>query len=893
MKISLTAVLLLTALLLNAQAPPILGDTIICQGGTLSLETQFISGATYTWTNENGDILSTVHTLNLPEIDFDQAGIYTLSAEHESWSTPTAEAEISVVPPPAAPEITHNAPVCAGENLQLFGENLPDATYRWLDPFGGVLATTQNAAVENISVEQAGIYTLEVLQYGCASPQSFIDIGVIPSESAPDLTGDTVICHGGNLQITAPVFADADYFWEGPNGFSSAETGQITLESVTENAGGIYTLIITANGCETPAGSIEIAVQNEVSGMWLDDLAVCAGESGEAAFQLTGTAPFEIFFTEGENGSIAEAAESSTGSVTIFPTEDTEYILQQVVDANNCVWEGEEILTVTVNENPVFDNFQDNLCNGTNSAYVVQFSVQNGTQPYTAEGLAGLLNGTEFVSANIPTGTPYEVRVTDANGCRTELFTGLNNCNCETSAGAIDLTPLRFCSNETAVVHQDIAPTLDADDVFYFVLHDNSDFFNSQILAESPAPFFDFTPDMNVGQTYYITAVAGTNDGNNRVNFTDLCADLSGTVPLLFSEQPPTPIISGDEVLCPGEFLEITTETYEANGEISFNWTTPNSTFTTINPTLFIESVGAENAGNYRVEIDINGCRSNLSEAFNIDIVEPAAGAITQADTTFCGTGSGDIRANLPPQTTGYWTSDNPVGFLNPRQNQTAVFDLPPGKTTLFWTLATEDCPAYSVDSFTVNTVLAAPAADDDYLMPADALFLEINPAENDPQPSESTTITLIDLPQNLTAEALGENVFELKRPLCFDGEMRFNYTACGTSEVCPMLCDTATVTLTVATAPGHAYLHIPDGITANDDGLNDYWVMEGIEKYPQNELTIISQTGQIVFSARPYLNDWNGKYRGKRLPEGAYYFVLQTDVSTKETVKGRVYLFR
>ncbi len=894
MKITVTIALLLTTLLLRAQSPAILGDTIICQGNTLSLETQFLLDAAYTWTDETGAILSTVHTLNLPDFNFDQAGFYALEVNHPSYPDPTTETEILVVPPPAAPEISHNGPVCAGNTLQLFGEALPDATYRWLDPFGGVLATTQNAEVENIIVEQAGIYTLEVTQYGCTSPQNFADIGVISEENAPVLTADTVVCPGAALQISAPVFADADYFWEAANGFTSTESGQIIIENTSADDAGIYTLVITANGCETPAGSIEIAVQNEVSGMWTEDISVCEGQPGEAAFQLTGSAPFEIFFSDGENGSIAEAAESNAGSVTIFPTGSTEYILRQVIDANDCVWEGEEILPVTVHENPAFSNFQDELCNGTNSAYVVQFSVENGTEPYTAAGLEGILNGTQFISANIPTGTGYEVQVTDANGCQTDVFTGLNNCNCETSAGAIDLTPLRFCTNETAVVSQEIAPTLDADDVFYYVLHDNSDFFASEIIAESPAPFFDFTSNLNVGQTYYLTAVAGTNDGSGKVDFSDLCADLSGTVSVLFSEQAPTPIISGAPVLCPGEFLEITTESHTANGNISYRWTTPNSVFTTVNPTLFIESVGAENAGDYRVQIDVNGCLSETSPTFDIAIISPEDAAVTQADTTLCGSGSGNIRANLPPQTTGIWTSNRAVNFLNSNQNQTAVFNLPEGETTLFWTLSTDACPAYSTDSLTVKTVYAAAAADDRFTLPEDALFLEINPTENDPEAIDGTrTISFTDLPENLRIEKLNEDIYEVKRPLCFMGEMRFNYAACTVTEVCPLLCDTAEIVLNVESAPGRAYLHIPDGITANDDGLNDFWVMEGIEKYPNNDLTIVSQSGQVVYRARPYTNDWQGQFQGKKLPEGAYYFVLQTDVSSKETVKGRVYLFR
>lgn len=879
---------------LFALNPIISGETTICIGNTLDLEVQFISGAVYEWQNEEGDVLSTVHTLTLPSMEFSMAGNYTVSIIHESCPEPNATVEISVVDPPSAPEISNNGPVCEGQTALLYGPSLENASYRWLDPFGAVLAETEDAVILNIQESQAGIYTLEVTQFGCTSPQSFTEIGVISVEEAPILSADTTVCFGDTLMISTSSFPDAEYFWEGPNSYSSGDIGSIQILNVTTANAGIYSLIMAANGCETPVAEININIYSEVNGTWTEDISVCEGLTAEAGVILNGNAPFEVFFSEGENGSIAGLVNETEGNLTLFPMETTEYQLNRVIDANNCVWEGEEILQVTVNENPEFVDIDDSFCNDLNSEYVVHFFIENGTAPYTVLGQSGTVNEDEFFSEYIPSGFPYFVQIVDANGCQTELENGSHSCDCETSAGTIDQTPLRVCTNDTGVINQEFPPSLDNDDVFYYILHDALLISQGNILAEFDSPFFDFIPGMNVGQSYYITAVAGTNDGTGKVNFNDLCADESGTVELAFYEQAPTPIISGENILCPNEFLELTTDVFEGQGIISYLWTTPNSTFTTVSPSLYIEEVNISNAGLYSVRVDYNGCLSNPSTPFEVFVEVPNENAMTEEDRTLCGEYAAQLLSNLPDDATGLWTSNNGSVITAETTASGQVDNLEIGENIFYWTLSTSECPDYSTDSITLNVVRAWEAVDDEFTLEDDQFFVELDPLANDEKEEEITPfLQITNAPVLGRLIELDNDLLEFKRPLCFEGEVRFNYASCVETEECPLLCDTAEVVINVMTNPTNSYLFIPDGITANGDGLNDYLVIEGIEKYEDNELIIVNQAGQVVFSERPYTNSWNGEYQGNRLPEGTYYYILKTDVITKEIIKGRVYLLR
>ncbi|MCD6065574.1 MAG: gliding motility-associated C-terminal protein [Bacteroidetes bacterium] len=80
--------------------------------------------------------------------------------------------------------------------------------------------------------------------------------------------------------------------------------------------------------------------------------------------------------------------------------------------------------------------------------------------------------------------------------------------------------------------------------------------------------------------------------------------------------------------------------------------------------------------------------------------------------------------------------------------------------------------------------------------------------------------------------------------------------------------------------------------ITPNGDGENDVWVIGNLENYPENKLRIFNRYGQEIYSVNDYKNNWDGKYLGKDLPGGTYYFVFDTK-TTKGKYKGSITIFR
>src|SRR5690606_731127 len=97
-----------------------------------------------------------------------------------------------------------------------------------------------------------------------------------------------------------------------------------------------------------------------------------------------------------------------------------------------------------------------------------------------------------------------------------------------------------------------------------------------------------------------------------------------------------------------------------------------------------------------------------------------------------------------------------------------------------------------------------------------------------------------------------------------FVGQDSLVYSICDV--FCSSICDTAVVRISVT---DETELSIPGGFSPNGDGVNELFIIEGLDAYPNNALTIFNRWGDIVFTAEPYNNDWNGQAQGKHTISG------------------------
>lgn len=97
----------------------------------------------------------------------------------------------------------------------------------------------------------------------------------------------------------------------------------------------------------------------------------------------------------------------------------------------------------------------------------------------------------------------------------------------------------------------------------------------------------------------------------------------------------------------------------------------------------------------------------------------------------------------------------------------------------------------------------------------------------------------------------------------------------------------------------------IYNGVSPNDDGAHDYFIIENIQKYPDNRVMIFNRWGVKVFETKNYDtkgNVFKGYSEARAtigkgfLPTGTYYYVVEYSIHTREDSKrikkaGHLYL--
>jgi gliding motility-associated-like protein len=210
-----------------------------------------------------------------------------------------------------------------------------------------------------------------------------------------------------------------------------------------------------------------------------------------------------------------------------------------------------------------------------------------------------------------------------------------------------------------------------------------------------------------------------------------------------------------------------------------------------------------------------------------------------------------------------------------------------------------DDFGCSSTDTINVYRLEQAPVANDDY----DTTFyrtetiIQVLANDTDPQNSlNPASLKITAIPFNGTAYVDLDNYTIHYRPNeGFSGNEMFEYEICNTTN----LCDKAKVYVLVT-----EYLfRIPNAFTPNGDGINDFFEIVGIDRYPGNSITIVNRWGNKVYEAKNYGIDtypvfWDGfantgsTFLGKELPTGTYYYILDLG-NGQQPIAGSIYLDR
>ena len=76
--------------------------------------------------------------------------------------------------------------------------------------------------------------------------------------------------------------------------------------------------------------------------------------------------------------------------------------------------------------------------------------------------------------------------------------------------------------------------------------------------------------------------------------------------------------------------------------------------------------------------------------------------------------------------------------------------------------------------------------------------------------------------------------------------------------------------------------IKIPNVFTPNNDGVNDFFVIQNIEKCSFNQLFVFNKSGKLIYDKTQYQNNWDAKL----LPNDVYFYQFKYVLEGKEYIK-------
>lgn len=182
------------------------------------------------------------------------------------------------------------------------------------------------------------------------------------------------------------------------------------------------------------------------------------------------------------------------------------------------------------------------------------------------------------------------------------------------------------------------------------------------------------------------------------------------------------------------------------------------------------------------------------------------------------------------------------------------------------------------------------PVANDDYVSANWTNTIRIDPLSNDHDTNNDIDFSSLRI---LTKTEFGDVFMGKAGIITYIPRLNRAYTEnfyYQISDSCSQK-DTAMVSIRISDPP----FFLPQGISPNGDGVNDRFVISGLDAYPNSSLTIFSRDGLTIFYSDNYQNDWDGlQYKQRQgirpVPSGTYYYLLRLG-GTNRIIKGFFFL--
>jgi gliding motility-associated-like protein len=390
------------------------------------------------------------------------------------------------------------------------------------------------------------------------------------------------------------------------------------------------------DGCLSVAQGTPVTFYEIPTAVLSGNPAICTGNPATLTVNFTGEGPWSITYSDGTTPQTVNGITNNPYSLVVSPTASTNYSLTAMGDVN-CTGTATGSASVTVNTAVQTSNLLVE-CNATSTAYTVSLTITGGDpSSYTVTGAPGTISNGVFTSDPIPTGTGFSLVVDDANSCGPKTVAqSIVVCDCTTESGDMSLTAITECGDGPVTATDPTGTVLDADDILVFYLHTGASNTLGTVISTNSSPTFSFDPGtMTYGTTYYISAVAGTDDGSGSIDLMDPCLSIAPGTPVVFHEIP-TATISGGTEICPGESTDLT---IELTGDSPWSVLINGQQITGIVGTPYTYTVTPDTTTVYDLtQVNDEFCSAPVSESQTVTVHQPPT--VANVDVTCNPTGT-------------------------------------------------------------------------------------------------------------------------------------------------------------------------------------------------------------------------------------------------------------
>lgn len=639
-----------------------------------------LGGVTYTWTGPG--LNSTVQNPTIAVAQNTNAGTYTLTVTNANGCVNTTTTAVLINPLPVI--VVNNPTTCVNTNINLTSTG--GVNYNWSGPLG-YTSNLQNPVIPGAQVNMSGAYTVTVISAPGCSNTAVANVSVVALPQ-PTAASNGPKCVGQNLQLLGS--GGQTFSWTGPNGFFNASQNPVIV-NVQLAAGGVYTLVSTANTC-TNVTTVNVVINPLPTPNIISNSPVCLNQpillsaSGGTVYNWVGPNGY----TSGvQNPTIAVAQNTNAGTYTLT-----------VTDANVCT--NTTVANVVINPLPAVS------ANGAAACLNTPINLSAfGAALYNWSGPLGFTSNQQnpvIPVATMSNAGQYTVIGTSAAGCTAQTvanvtviplpnasitavdpcigsnltltgnggtgynWSGPNGFSSQSpnptimnvtlaESGIYSLTvtvgPCSGIASQSITVHPLPTPTLGS---------------NSPICMKEQIQLFGSGGNSYswVGPNNYSgsgTSVILLNASNSHQGtYTATATDIFGcvntaTIAIVIN---PLPIIgTKGSTLCATRTITLT-----VGGANSYVWNGPLG-YTSTNSTVIINNAQPDMSGDYTVTAtDLNGCKITGTAHAS---VMPTPAIVVSANTPVCANNTLQLTANAPTGNTYFWSG--PGNFLTTQQN--------------------------------------------------------------------------------------------------------------------------------------------------------------------------------------------------------------------------------